>query len=262
MGDDHLERVRAQFTRTAETYARLIRATQEQTLSSIVAMSRATSSDRVLDVACGPGFLSMAFAKHCADVVGFDATDAFIELARREAAQRGIRNVCFQHGDAEQLPFADGHFNIVSCRAAFHHFLRPARVLAEMMRVLETTGRIVVADLLGSEDPEQAKLHDHIEQLCDPTHVRALSISEFKRIFAAAGLRITAQRQGSIDYDLEEWISHGAPDDGAHREILSLMESCLADDRAGLRVRREGGRLRFSHHGAAFLLERPIETTP
>ena len=262
MGDHHLERVRAQFTRTAEIYARLVRTSQEQTLSSMVAMSRATPSDHVLDVACGPGFLSMAFAEHCADVVGFDATNAFIELARAEAAKRGLRSVRFEHGDAEQLPFADGHFSIVSCRAAFHHFSHPARVLAEMIRVLETSGRIVVADLLGSEDPEQAKLHDHIEQLCDPTHVRALSISDFKRIFAAAGLRITAERHGTIDYDLEEWISHGAPEDGARREILSLMESCLADDRAGLRVRREGGRLRFSHHGAAFVLERQIETAP
>jgi ubiquinone/menaquinone biosynthesis C-methylase UbiE len=135
----------------------------------------------------------MAFAKHSAEVVGFDATDAFIELARAEAAQRGLRNVRFQHGDAEQLPFSDGHFDIVSCRAAFHHFSRPARVLAEMIRVLATAGRVVVADLLGSEEP---------------------------------------------------------------------VESCLADDRAGLRVRREGGRLRFSHHGAAFVLERPIETAP
>ena len=204
----------------------------------------------------------MAFAKHSAEVVGFDATDAFIELARAEAAQRGLRNVRFQHGDAEQLPFSDGHFDIVSCRAAFHHFSRPARVLAEMIRVLATAGRVVVADLLGSEEPEQARLHDRIEQLCDPTHVRALPISEFKRIFAAFGLRIAAKRHGTIDYDLEEWISHGAPEEAARREILSLMESCLADDRAGLRVRREGGRLRFSHHGAAFVLERQIETAP
>jgi hypothetical protein len=77
-------------------------------------------------------------------------------------------------------------------------------------------------------------------------------------MFASAALRIAFQRLGTLDYDLEQWISHGAPEDRAHDEIVSLMESCLADDRAGLRVRRESGRLRFSHTGAAFVLERGI----
>jgi len=114
----------------------------------------------------------------------------------------------------------------------------------------------VIADLIGSDDPRQAALHDHLEQLCDPTHVRALPVSEFERMFAAAGLRIAFQRRGTLDYDLEEWISHGAPEDDVRREIVSLMESCLGDDRAGLRVRRECGRMRFSHHASAFVLER------
>jgi ubiquinone/menaquinone biosynthesis C-methylase UbiE len=258
MADNHLERVRKQFSRTAEAYARLMRGTQAEGLSGLVAVSRAAPSDRVLDVACGPGFLSMEFAKHCAQVVGFDATDAFLELARAEAARRGLSNIRFEDGDAEHLPFQEGTFEIVSCRAAFHHFSRPACVLAEMARVNERAGRIVIADLLGSEDPRQAELHDHIEQLCDPTHVRALPVSEFERMFASAGLRIAFQRRGTLDYDLEEWISHGAPEDRERHEIVSLMESCLADDRAGLRVRRESGRLRFSHQGVAFVLEHAV----
>ena len=258
MVDDHLERVRKQFSRTAEVYARLMLATHAKDLSGMVAISRATPSDRALDVACGPGFLSMEFAKHCADVVGFDATDAFIELARAEAARRGLGNIRFEHGDAEHLPFREEMFEIVSCRAAFHHFSRPACVLAEMGRVMAPAGRIVIADLIGGEDPRQATLQDHIEQLCDPTHVRALPVSEFERMFAAAGLRVVFQRHGTLDYDLEQWISHGAPEDHVRREIVSLMESCLEDDRAGLKVRRESGRLRFSHHGAAFVLERAV----
>jgi ubiquinone/menaquinone biosynthesis C-methylase UbiE len=258
MVDDHLERVRKQFSRTAEVYARLMLATQAEGLSGLVAISRATTNDHVLDVACGPGFLTMEFAKHCANVIGFDATETFIELARAEAARRGLTHIQFEHGDAEHLPFQNSTFSIASCRAAFHHFSRPASVLAEMARVTAPAGRIVIADLLGSEDPRQAELHDHIEQLCDPTHVRALPVSEFERIFACAGLRIAFQRRGTLDYDLEEWISHGAPEDRVRSEIESLMESCLSDDRAGLRVRRESGRLRFSHHGVAFVLEHAI----
>ena len=61
----------------------------------------------------------------------------------------------------------------------------------------------------------------------------------------------------TLDYDLEDWIAHGAPDASARDEIISLMESCLENDRAGLRVRREDANIRFSHRAAAYVLGRP-----
>ncbi len=256
MANAHLELIRAQFTRTADVYARMRQTTDERGLEALVGLSGASSTDRALDVACGPGFLTLALARRCAEATGFDATDAFLGLARAEAEDRGIHNVRFEHGDAEHLPFADASFEVVSCRAAFHHFPRPGHVLAEMARVATPDGRILVADLLGSEDVVQAELHDRIERLCDPSHVRALPQPEFLRLIADAGLTPAHQVGSTLDYDLDEWIAHGAPGEAARREILSLMESCLAEDRAGLQVRREDGRLRFSHRVAAFVLER------
>jgi ubiquinone/menaquinone biosynthesis C-methylase UbiE len=251
-----LRRIQEQFTRTADVYARMRQTTDERGLDAIVAIADPKPEARALDVACGPGFLTLALARRCATATGFDATDAFLALAREEAKQRGQDNVRFQQGDAEALPFADGSFDLVSCRAAFHHFPRPERVLAEMARVTARDGRLVVADLLGSEEPEQARLHDQIEILCDPTHARALPASELLALFAAAGLSVARDIRSSMDYDLDEWISHGAPSEDARAEIVSRMESALEDDRTGLRVRREEGVLRFSHQTALFVLER------
>lgn len=256
MVDSHLDRIREQFTRTAGVYTRMRQTTDERGLEALVALSGVTSTDCVLDVACGPGFLTLAFARYCAEATGFDATDAFIDWAGAEADRLGLRNARFEHGDAERLPFTKSSFDVVSCRAAFHHFPRPECVLAEMARVATAGGRILVADLLGSEDVEQAALHDRIERLCDPTHVRALPESQFRRLFAEAGLIIARDVRSNLDYDLEEWIAHEAPGEAARKEIISLMESCLVNDRAGLRVRREDGRLRFTHHVVAFTLER------
>jgi len=253
--DVHVERIRAQFTRTAEIYARLTQTTDERGLTALVSLAGARAGDRVLDVACGPGFLTMAFAGQGARATGFDATDAFLELARAEAGRRGLGNVRFEHGDATRLPYADASFDVVACRAAFHHFPRPERVLAEMKRVSRPGGRLLVADLLGSEDPHRAKLHDRLEQLCDPTHVRALPESEFTRLFGAAELGVARRVRSSMHYDLDEWIGHGAPSDATRREIVALVESWLGDDPADLRVRREDGVLRFSHRTAAFVLE-------
>lgn len=256
MPDDQLSRIQQQFTRTADVYARMRQTTDERGLDALVALCEPAASARALDVACGPGFLTLALARRCSEATGFDATDAFLQLAREEAERRGLRNVRFQQGDAEQLPFEDACFELVTCRAAFHHFPGPGRVLAEMARVAAPGGRILVADLLGSEKPEQAELHDRIERLCDPTHERALPASELGRLFAEAGLAAARDIRSSLDYDLDEWIAHGAPGDAERAEILSLMESCLDGDRAGLNVRREHGQLRFSHRTAAFVLER------
>jgi ubiquinone/menaquinone biosynthesis C-methylase UbiE len=253
----HIDRVREQFTRQAEAYARMRQTTDERGLGLLVALSGAGPADRVLDVACGPGFLTLAFAARAAEAVGVDATDALLGLARAEAARRGLANVRFEAGDAERLPYADGAFEVVACRAAFHHFPRPERVLAEMARVATPGGRLLVADLLADEDPEKAAYQDRIERLCDPSHARALPASAFERLFAEAGLEVLQRPRGTIDYEVEEWIGHGGPGPDAASEIRALLEASLAVDRSGLRVRRDGGHLRFSHRTAAFLLRTP-----
>src|SRR6185436_5068296 len=108
--------------RTADVYIRMRQTTDEKSLKALVEMTGTTSTQRVLDVACGPGFLTMAFARVAARADGLDATDAFLEHARAEAARRGLGNVEFRSGDAQHLPFDDATFDIACCRAAFHHF--------------------------------------------------------------------------------------------------------------------------------------------
>ena len=256
MANDRLERIQKQFTRTADVYARMRQTTDERGLKGLVGLSGASSQDRVLDIACGPGFLTLAFAARCRAVTGFDATDAFLGMARTEAKDRSLDNVDFKQGDAECLPFDDESFEVVACRAAFHHFPDPARVLSEMARVVISRGRLLVADLVGSEDLGEAELHERIERLCDPTHVRALPQSVFHQLFENAGLTLVRQVVSSLDYDLEDWISHGGPPEAARRQIVSLMKNCIGNNESGLRVRREDGRLSFSHKVATFVLDR------
>jgi ubiquinone/menaquinone biosynthesis C-methylase UbiE len=253
----HVERIRQQFTRQAQAYSEMAQTRDEPGLRGLVALSGAKPSDRALDIACGPGLLTLAFAERCAEVRGIDATDALLERARAEAARRGRTNVHFARGDVNRLDAADAGFDVVSCRAAFHHFPDPARVLAEMARVAKPGGTLLVADMLGSEDPAKARAHDHIERLCDPTHTRAIPLSEFHALFAAQGLAIVHQPTSPLHYDVEEWMAHGGPDAPAAAEIRRLLEESLEVDRCGLAVRREDGRLRFSHMGAAFVLRKP-----
>lgn len=256
MTESHIERIRAQFTRQADAYAEMEQTHDRRAHDGLVALAATQPSDRVLDVACGPGFLTLAFAARCGDAVGVDATDNWLGRAAAEAERRGLDNARFQAGDATALPFPAARFDVVACRAAFHHFPEPARVLAEMARVAAPDARIVIADMLGSEDPARATRHDEIERLCDPTHVRAIPASEWLELFAAAGLETTRNLPGEMAYDLEEWMAHGGPDEAAAREIRARIEASLAGDATDLAVTRADGRLRFRHRVAVFVLRR------
>ena len=115
----------------------------------------------------------------------------------------------------EQLPFDRGVFDVVSCRAAVHHVARPERVLAEAARLLAPGGRVVVADMLTSEDAAKAEYHNRVERLCDPTHVRALPATEFERLFAGAGLAVRSATSLSMDSEREGWMANGGPEAAA-----------------------------------------------
>lgn len=258
---DHLDAVRRQFTRQADVYARMRQTIDDSALRALVAICGTQPEHRVLDVACGPGFLTLAFARLCAEAVGVDATDEWLPRARAEAERCGITNASFVEGDAAQLLFDDACFDVTVCRAAFHHFPQPQQVLAEMKRVTRPGGRILVADMLTSEDPAKAEYHNRIERLCDPTHTRALPESELRRMFDAVGLDLAFAPKRAMHYDVDEWIEHGGPDEAAQREIVSLLEASLDVDRCELNVRRENGVLRFSHRTAAFGLDVPLTTT-
>ena len=253
---DPVERIRRQFTRQAEVYAGMSQTRDAAGHRGLAKLAGAAPGKRALDVACGPGLLTLALAEAGAAVVGIDATEALLERARAEAARRGLA-VEFRAGDASALDLPSAHFDVVTSRAAFHHFPEPARVLSEMVRVAKPGATLLVADLLGSEDPEQAALHDRIERLCDPTHVRALPESAFDALVRAAGLRVVARPAGEMAYDAEEWIAHGGPGQATAAEIRRLLEGSIVGDRAGLGVHHEGGRLRFRHRTAAFLLKKP-----
>ena len=255
----HVQKIRDQFTRQAEAYIRMKQTTDEEALGKAVALTGVQSGHRVLDVACGPGFLTMAFARRCAEAAGLDATTVFLSHAREEAERRGLHNIQFHEGDAERLPFTDHAFDVVACRAAFHHLVHPQRVLAEIKRVARPGGRLLLLDMIASEDPEKAAYHNRVERLCDPTHVRALAESEFEHMFRTAGLEVLSRPKVTISYAVSEWMDHGGPDEATAREIIALMEASVAMDRTGLNVRREDGVLRFSHTAVAFLLKPSVD---
>lgn len=93
--------------------------------------------DRVLDVGCGTGTLSLALAEHGAKVVGMDASESYLEGARR---RRSRANVNCDHGDACHLQYATGSFDACVSTLAIDVIPNVDQVAAEMRRVTRPGG--------------------------------------------------------------------------------------------------------------------------
>jgi ubiquinone/menaquinone biosynthesis C-methylase UbiE len=127
--------VQEAFTRQADVYAVTPTVMDPARLARLVETVAPAPESRLLEVACGPGYVALAFAERCREVVGVDLTDALLNIADTKRQERGLTNVRFQRGDAERLPFADREFDATVCRLAFHHMEDALRVLREMTRV-------------------------------------------------------------------------------------------------------------------------------
>ena len=105
------------------------------------------AGSRVLEVAPGPGFLSIELAKQGRyQVTGLDISKTFVEIARTNARQAGVQ-VDFRHGNASDMPFAGETFDFIICTAAFKNFTQPVRAIDEMYRVLRPGGKALIVDL-------------------------------------------------------------------------------------------------------------------
>jgi ubiquinone/menaquinone biosynthesis C-methylase UbiE len=100
----------------------------------------------VLEVAPGPGFLSIEMARRGLNVHAVDISQTFVEIAKRNAAAEGVP-AQFELGNASALPVESAGVDFVVCRAAFKNFSEPVKALAEMRRVLRPGGTALLIDL-------------------------------------------------------------------------------------------------------------------
>lgn len=109
--------------------------------AQLVKHAKVRAGQRVLDVACGTGVVAVTAARLGAVVTGLDLTPELLEVARDNAATARV-NIDWREGDVEQLPFADGAFDVVLSQYGHIFAPRPEVAVAEMLRVLAPGGTL------------------------------------------------------------------------------------------------------------------------
>ncbi len=245
--DDFSKRVQSEFTRQARQMASSPVFKDEAVLRRFQRAVGQSPHDRVLDVACGPGILAEAIAPQVRQVNGIDATPEMIRLARERFEKAALPNGGFDVAAADQLPFEDAAFEQVVTRLSFHHFHDVPAALNEIRRVLRPNGRLTVADIVTSDDPDRSLLHNSLEQLRDPTHVHFFSRAQLVSLISAAGFVVLNEDAWEQQRSFEEWAAIVA--DPVRTQPLEQVMRALAraGQDSGMSLREESGRLVFTH---------------
>ena len=243
----HETTVRREFSRQAQAFAAAPVLREPEVTDRIAEALGAESLPRLLDLACGPGVLTPTLAPRAGHLVSFDLTPAVLRLGREAASAAGLTHVSHTQGAAERLPFADGCFDAAVVRLALHHLERPAVALAELRRVLRDRGRVVVLDLLTSEDLAESKLHNAIERLRDPSHRAVRPEAELRELLAGAGFRVSFADRWTRPRRFYEWAAIIA--DPVRTDSLEtvLRQLAQAGRTAGIDLRETDGALWFDY---------------
>ena len=104
---------------------------------------------RALDLCCGTGDIAFALARRGAEVTGLDFSQKMLEVAesrRLKKPELKTQKLIFIQGDAQQIPFSDATFDIVTVGYGLRNLMNWETGLAEMQRVARPGARLVVLD--------------------------------------------------------------------------------------------------------------------
>jgi len=202
--------VQEQFGAHARTYITSRPHAKGASLQRLVELVEPQPDWQALDIATAAGHTAFAFAPHVAHVCATDITAEMLTVAREQVAARGVDNVTVEHADAEDLPYADGRFDLLTCRIAPHHFPDIDAFLRESVRVLRPGGILAVVDNVVPTGVAGDYVNA-FEKLRDPSHGRCLSVEEWQEGYARVGLELTRQEVLEKQMVFEDWADRHDP---------------------------------------------------
>jgi ubiquinone/menaquinone biosynthesis C-methylase UbiE len=239
------ERARRVFGERAAFYTKSPAHTDPQVLDRVVELARPQKDWAALDIATGSGHTAFALASHVASVVGIDITMEMLREAENLKAERSVGNVVFRTGDVHRLPFADGAFQLVTCRRAAHHFSNIALALQEVRRVLAPAGRVVIDDRSVPEDDFIDECMNLLDTYHDESHIRQYRPSEWRRMLEDAGFLVETVETYTRHRPLSS-LTEGVSEENV-RKIQETLAGLDAAQREAFNLIEKDGQMHLNH---------------
>lgn len=250
---DIKEDVKKQFARSADSYVSSKIHRLGGDLNTLIEMAQAEKSDLALDAATGGGHTANALAPLVKQVTALDLTPEMLASAKKFITDNGHSNVEFVEGDAENMPFDDETFDIVTCRIAPHHFPNIKDFIKEVYRVLKPGGRFLLNDNAAPEVDEFDHFYNKIEKLRDYSHFRAWKKTEWLHMLEMENFEIHEMHRFEKHFEFEDWCTRMHLTDDEVENLTDIMLNANEYVKHKFRIQEQIGKIE-SFQGEAVLL--------
>jgi len=190
------------WDKAARHYERSWQVQLEPAQTTLLEMACLARGQRILDVACGTGLVTLRAASRIAPkgkAIGTDISEEMVASARDTAQARSVANVAFERMDAEKLVFDSGFFDVGLCSLGLMYVPDPEKALGEIHRTLRPGGRAVCAVWGQRSKCGWAEIFPIVDsrvrsEVC-PMFFRLGTGETLPRAFQAAGFGATACRR-------------------------------------------------------------------
>jgi ubiquinone/menaquinone biosynthesis C-methylase UbiE len=249
--------VQQQFGAHAAAYATSSVHAKGASLQRLVEIVQPQRQWHALDVATGAGHTALAFAPHVAQVIASDVTDEMLAETRKLAAAKQLGNVETRRAEAEAMPFEPGHFDLVTCRIAAHHFGDIPSFLAEAWRVLKGGGVLAIVDNIApdadlspgftsGELRDAALVYNAFEKIRDPSHGRCLGMAEWRELAEDQGFQLLHRERLPKDIEFQTWAERMGSDAATIERLRAMLTQASPALAAFLKPRIAGDGLLFT----------------
>ncbi len=233
----------AQFDRQSDRYGKSHILADTQDVAAGLRDVPFRQGGTALDVATGGGHTALYLARQGWKVTAGDISPRMLENARKLSEEAGF-SIETRLFPAEELPFDESRFDLVTVRVAPHHFSSPEKFVRETARVLKPGGHFLLIDgCVPDDDPETEEWLHAVEKWRDPSHGRFLSRKAWEVLVAKHGMTVVRSEMHLRKQPDLEWYFETAATSPANRQkVVEAVRTASPHVRGALQLATEQGK--------------------